>query len=64
MKKKTVDPEKFSVKWQNRFKNAQSNQTKLFSRFSDWYDAFNARIKVQTAVWRSKPYMPLIAQLS
>lgn len=53
MKKKTVDPEKLAEKWQQRFKTAENNQVKMFQRYSDWYDAFNARIKTQIAVWRS-----------
>jgi hypothetical protein len=63
MTKKT--PEDFTslaAKWQQRFTTANGNQEKLFKKFADWYDAFNAKINPQTAPWRSKPYMPLIAQ--
>jgi hypothetical protein len=51
-----------ATQWQQRFSIAKSNQTKLFTQFSDWYDIFNARIDPRVSNWRSKPFMPIVAQ--
>lgn len=51
-----------ATKWQLRFTKAESNQEKTFARFAEWYDAFNAVDTKRAAPWRSKPYIPLIAQ--
>lgn len=49
-------------KWQKRFSLAKKNQASLHKRFAGWYDTFNAVIKADTALWRSKPYLPIVAQ--
>lgn len=49
-------------KWQRRFTLSKSNQEKLFRRYAEWYDAFNAVVNFQLSPWRSKPYIPMIAQ--
>lgn len=54
--------ESLAATWKKRFSVAESNQERLFKRFSQWYDAFNARVDFNTAPWRSKPYLPIIAQ--
>lgn len=61
-KKKDPDFENLQALWQERFNLAKSNNAKLFQRFADYYDTFNARINLQTAMWRSKPFLPIIAQ--
>lgn len=56
------DSSALSSTWQRRFKIASSNQEKLFKRYAEWYDAFNARVNFSLSPWRSKPYLPMIAQ--
>lgn len=48
--------------WQERYTKAQTNQEKLFKRFSEWYDMLYAVIDTATfAPWRSKVYIPIMA---
>jgi hypothetical protein len=51
-----------SATWQKRFSIANSNQSRLFRQFADWYDVFNAKIDPRVSNWRSKPFMPIVAQ--
>lgn len=60
--KKTPQPVDKSKIWQQRFNVASGDQEKLFKRFAEYYDAFNANQDTKLAPWRSKPYMPIIAQ--
>lgn len=62
MSKSPEEYKSLEIKWQARFAASKSNQEKLFKRFADWYDAFNARATTQGSPWRSKPFMPIIAQ--
>jgi hypothetical protein len=62
VKKPSYNPEARSTLWKQRFSVAESNQEQQNKRFAEWYDAFNARVDNKQAPWRSKPYLPLIAQ--
>lgn len=48
-------------KWSQRFSDAESNQTQLFTAYQRWYDAFYAVFKENIAPWRSKVLDPKIA---
>lgn len=48
--------------WAERYKLASGQQTKLFKRFSNWYDSLYAVVGTQPAPWRSKVYVPMLAR--
>lgn len=48
--------------WAERFKLASGQQTKLFKRFSNWYDSLYTVMGTVPAPWRSKVYVPLLAR--
>lgn len=56
------DLEQLAATWKKRFSVAEGNQESLFKKFAQWYDAFNARVSNVGSPWRSKPYLPIIAQ--
>lgn len=57
-----AETESLQTKWQKRFSLAKSNQAKQSKRFAEFYDVFNARVVTETAMWRSRPYLPIVAQ--
>src|SRR5882757_9402579 len=48
--------------WENRFSTASGAQTKMFKRFSNWYDSLYAVVGVTPSPWRSKMYVPVLAR--
>lgn len=48
--------------WAERAKLAVGQQTKLFKRFSNWYDSLYTVMGTIPAPWRSKVYVPLLAR--
>lgn len=48
--------------WAERYKLASGQQTKLFKRFSNWYDSLYTVMGTVPAPWRSKVYVPLLAR--
>ena len=48
--------------WEKRYDTASSNQTKMFKRFSNWYDSLYAVVGVVPSPWRSKMYVPVLAR--
>lgn len=48
--------------WQERYKLASGQQTKLFKRFSNWYDSLYTVSGTIPAPWRSKVYVPMLAR--
>ena len=57
-----VDPAQGATTWKERYSLASSNQTKMFKRFADYYDALYAQVDRTPAPWRSKVYIPKLAQ--
>jgi len=57
-KEKQTTPET----WQDRYSSAVSNQSKMFKRFSNWYDSLYAVVGVTPSPWRSKMYVPVLAR--
>lgn len=48
--------------WQERYKLAVGQQSKLFKRFANWYDSLYAVVGTVPAPWRSKVYVPILAR--
>ena len=56
------NPSDDSAIWRERWALARSNQDRMFKRFSDWYDALYTQINRTPSPWRSKIYVPKLAQ--
>jgi len=57
-----LDPAQGAETWKERYSIAQTNQDRMFKRFSDWYDALYAQIGKVPSPWRSKIYVPKLSQ--
>ena len=57
-----LDPAQGAETWKERYAIAQTNQDRMFKRFSDWYDALYAQIGRVPSPWRSKIYVPKLSQ--
>lgn len=59
---KSLNPKKGEALWKERFELARSNQSRMFKRFSNYYDALYAQVNVTPSPWRSKVYVPILAR--
>ncbi len=57
-----LDPAQGAETWKERYAIAQTNQDRMFKRFSDWYDSLYAQIGRVPSPWRSKIYVPKLSQ--
>lgn len=60
-KKQNIEAPRASI-WSSRFKEAESNQNELFTKFERFYDIMYAVHSTKNmAPWRSKVYIPILA---